>query len=130
VKELGGSIGYVEFIYALQNHLTFGAVRNLRGQFVQANLESIAAAAKQAGGFRGNVPESILNSPDSGAYPIASYTWFVVREEGMDQSNRSAIASFLNWVFGPGQNQAAALGYVALPREVLIREREAIAGIH
>ncbi len=46
VKELGGSIGYVEFIYALQNHLSFGKVRNQNGEFVGASLESIAAAAE------------------------------------------------------------------------------------
>ena len=48
VKELGGSIGYVEFIYALQNHLSFGKVRNRNGEFVEASLESIAIAAGQS----------------------------------------------------------------------------------
>ena len=47
VKELGGSIGYVEFIYALQHHLSFGKVRNRNGEFVAASLESIGVAARK-----------------------------------------------------------------------------------
>ena len=78
VKELGGSIGYVEFIYALQNHLSFGKVRNRAGHFVAADLESIAAAAGPAA-VSDDFKVSITDAPGASADPIASFTWFVVR---------------------------------------------------
>jgi phosphate ABC transporter phosphate-binding protein len=130
VKELGGSIGYVEFIYALENHLSFGAVRNQNGEFVQASLESIASAVGHSAEVRdGNVRPSIVDAPGEGAYPIASFTWLVVPARIADDAKRSAVAAFLKWMLGPGQRQAAALGYLALPKEIVAKEEEVIAQI-
>jgi len=130
VKELGGSIGYVEFIYALQKHLTFGRVRNRQGQFVAASLESIAAAVSQPVEIRDDFKVSIVNSPGAGAYPIASFTWLVVPAHIADDGKRNAITGFLRWMLGPGQTQAAALGYLALPKDLVSREEAAIGRIH
>jgi len=130
VKESSGSIGYVEFIYALQNHLSFGKVRNRSGKFVAASLESIAAAASQPTGMGDNFKVSIVNAPGTGAYPIASFTWLVVPAHIADDAKRTAIAGFLKWMLGPGQTQAAALGYLALPKDLVSREEAAIAKIH
>ncbi len=125
VKELGGAIGYVEFIYALQNHLSFAKVRNQKGQFVAADLESIGAAAEGTAigaDFRG----SIVDSPAAGAYPITSFTWFVVPAQ-LPEAKRRAMTEFLKWMLGSGQRQAAALGYLALPEGIARREEAAIA---
>jgi phosphate transport system substrate-binding protein len=130
VKELGGSIGYVEFIYALQNHLGYGRVRNRTGEFVEASLESIAAAVSHAVEIHDDFKVSIVDAPGAGAYPITSFTWFVVPAHIPDDAKRSAISSFLRWMVGPGQAQAAALGYLALPREIVTKEEDAIARIH
>jgi phosphate ABC transporter phosphate-binding protein len=130
VKESSGSIGYVEFIYALQNHLSFGKVRNRSGKFVAASLESIAAAASQSAGMGDDFRISIVNAPGTGAYPIASFTWLVVPAHIADDAKRTAIAGFLKWMLGPGQTQAAALGYLALPKDLVSREEAAIARIH
>jgi phosphate transport system substrate-binding protein len=130
VKELGGSIGYVEFIYALQNHLSYGRIRNRNGEYVEASLESIAAAVGHSPGLRDDSKGSIVDAPGEGSYPLASFTWIVVPAHITDDAKRSAIATFLKWMLGPGQRQAAALGYLALPREVVSREEAAIAGIH
>ena len=129
VKELSGSIGYVEFVYALENHLSFGKVRNRNGEFVGASLESIALAAKRGAEIGDDFKVSIVDSPDAGAYPIASFTWFVVPAHIADDAKRNAIAGFLKWALGPGQRQAAALGYLALPRDLVTKEEEAIARI-
>jgi phosphate transport system substrate-binding protein len=129
VKELGGSIGYVEFIYALQNHLSFGRVRNRNGEFVAASLEGIAAASRSVE-IGDDFKASIVNAPGAGAYPIASFTWLVVPAHVADEGKRNALAGFLKWMLGPGQTQAAALGYLALPRELVSREEIAIARIH
>jgi phosphate transport system substrate-binding protein len=130
VKELGGSIGYVEFIYALQNHLSYGRIRNQNGESVEASLESIAAAVGHSTQIRDDFKASIVDAPGEGAYPIASFTWIVVPTHIADDAKRTAITAFLRWMLGPGQRQVAALGYLALPREVVAKEEDAIARIH
>jgi len=130
VRELGGSIGYVEFIYALQNHLGFGKVRNRHGEFVGASLESMAVAASQAAVITDDWKVSLVDSPGAGAYPISSFTWLVVPAHIPDDGKRNAIKAFLGWMLGPGQTQAAALGYLALPKELVSREEAALGRIH
>lgn len=129
VKELGGSIGYVEFIYALRNQLSYGKVRNREGEFVGASLESIAAAAGQSSAMGDDLKASLIDAPGAGSYPISSFTWFVVPAHIADYTRRAALAGFLKWMLGPGQTQAAALGYLALPRDVVAKEQAAIARI-
>ncbi len=126
VKELGGSIGYVEFIYALQNRLSFGKVRNRSGEFVAASLESMAVAANQSLEIGDDLKISIVNSGGAGAYPIASFTWFVTPAHIPDDAKRKSITGFLRWMLGPGQTQAAALGYLSLPKDLVSRELAAI----
>jgi phosphate transport system substrate-binding protein len=129
VKDQVGAIGYVEFIYALRNHLSYGRVRNRGGQFVPASLESIAAAAS-----RSNISDdskvSIVDAPGDGVYPISSFTWIVIPAHIADDAKRNALSGFLQWMLGPGQRQAAALGYVELPKVVVTKELAAIARVH
>jgi phosphate transport system substrate-binding protein len=126
VKELGGSIGYVEFIYALDKHLSYGSVRNANGEFVSASLESIGVAAKQTMEISDDLKISLVNAPGAGAYPISSFTWLVVPAHIPDETKRSAIKGFLKWIIGPGQRQAAALGYLALPKDLIGKEAAAV----
>jgi phosphate transport system substrate-binding protein len=129
VKELGGSIGYVEFIYALQNHLSYGRIRNQNGEFVEASLESIAAAVNHSPDIRDDFKGSIVDAPGKDSYPITTFTWIVVPTQIADDAKRSAMTAFLKWMLGPGQRQAAALGYLALPKELVGREADAIVRI-
>jgi phosphate transport system substrate-binding protein len=124
-----GAIGYVEFIYALQNHLSFGKVRNQKGEFVAASLESIAAAATNAMEPGSDFKVSIADAPGAGSYPIASFTWLVIPAHIADNAKRTAIAEFLQWMLGSGQKQAAVLGYLPLPQSWITKERAAIARI-
>jgi phosphate transport system substrate-binding protein len=130
VKEQVGSIGYVEFIYALQNQLTYGRVRNRNGKFVSASLESIAAAASHSMKISHDFKVSIVDAPGADVYPISSFTWIVVPVRSANDATRNALSGFLKWMLGPGQRQAAALGYLPLPKDVVIREEAAIARIH
>jgi phosphate transport system substrate-binding protein len=130
VKELGGSIGYVEYIFALQNHLSLGKVRNLHGEFVGASLESIVVAASRSVAIGDDFKVSVVDPPEAGAYPITSFTWFIVPAHIGDDTKRNAIADFLRWILGPGQRQAAALGYLALPKYIVSKELDAIGKIH
>ena len=129
VKELGGSIGYVEFIYALGNHLSYGRIRNQNGEFVEASLESIAAAVDHSPAMRDDFKASIVDAPGEGSYPVSSFTWLVVPAHIAGEQKRGAITAFLRWMLGPGQQQAAALGYLALPKDIVAREESAISKI-
>jgi len=124
VRETPGSIGYVEYIYAITGHMSYGSVRNSAGRFVSPDLESILAAAR---GSSNRIAEdfqtSITNATGADAYPIASFSWFVVPAQIDDPQKKRALKEFLQWMLGPGQNQAAALGYVSISPEVLLREQ-------
>jgi phosphate transport system substrate-binding protein len=130
VKEQSGSIGYVEFIYALQNHLSYGRVRNRSGEFVPASLESIAAAVSHSTKISRDFKVSIVDAQGEGVYPISSFTWIVVPAHIVDDAKRNALTSFLRWMAGPAQRQAAALGYLPIPKDVATEEESAIARIH
>jgi phosphate transport system substrate-binding protein len=73
---------------------------------------------------------SLANAPGAGAYPIASFTWLVVPAHIADDGKRNAVEEFLRWMLGPGQRQAAALGYLGLPADVVSREEAAMAQLH
>lgn len=130
VTEQSGSIGYVEYIYALQNHLSYGRVRNRNGEFVPASLESIAAAANHSVKLDHDFKVSIVDTPGGGVYPISSFTWIVVPAHIADEAKRNALTGFLRWMVGPAQRQAAALGYLPIPKDVAKEEEAAIARIH
>jgi len=130
VKEQAGSIGYVEFIYALQNHLSYGKVRNRNGEFVAASLEGISEAVSHSIRMSRDFKVSIVNAPGPGVYPISSFTWIVVPAHIADAAKRGGLIGFLEWMTGPAQRQAAALGYLPLPKDLAKEEGAAIAKIH
>jgi phosphate transport system substrate-binding protein len=131
VAKTPDSIGYVEFIYALQSHLSYGAVRNAAGRFVQADLTSLPAAAAT---FKPAQPDdlrgSITNAPGAQAYPIAAFTYFVVPEEFGDATKANNMIAFLRWALTSGQKQSASLGYAALPDAVAHQAIESLGGPH
>jgi phosphate transport system substrate-binding protein len=128
VKQTPNAIGYVELIYAVQNNMSYGSVRNSSGAFVKASLEGVTAAAA---GAAKNMPDdfrvSITNAPGKSAYPISSFTWLLIPQTISDASKREAIVGFLRWMLGDGQKMAGTLEYAALPKEVVEKEVKAIA---
>ncbi|HWB86471.1 MAG TPA: phosphate ABC transporter substrate-binding protein PstS [Bryobacteraceae bacterium] len=131
VRQVPNSIGYVELIYAVQNHMLYGKVRNADGKFMKADLNSITAAA--AGAVR-NMPDdfrvSITNAPGSATYPICSFTWLLIPDQIKDPAKKKAITDFLHWMMTKGQDMTAALSYGRLPHPVVAKELKAIADIH
>jgi phosphate transport system substrate-binding protein len=124
VRDSVGAIGYVEYIYAITNHMSYGSVRNGAGKFVSPDLESILAAARGASSrIAEDFQTSITNAASADAYPVASFSWFVVPAQIDDPEKKRALKEFLQWMLGPGQNQAAALGYVSISSDVLLREQ-------
>jgi phosphate transport system substrate-binding protein len=129
VKQTGNSIGYVELIYATQNNMSYGRVRNSSGAFIKASLASVTAAAAGA-----EMPDdfrvSITNPPGKDAYPISSFTWLLVPEVIQDKQKMGVITGFLHWMLGPGQKLTEPLQYAPLPKVVVTKEEKAISKIH
>jgi len=126
IRQLQGSIGYVELIYAVQNNISYGSVKNAAGNFVKASLESVTAAAASAPKMPADFRVSITNAPGKDAYPISSFTWLLIPAQAKDASHSKILADFLNWMVTDGQRMTAALSYAPLPEGVVQKEKEAI----
>jgi phosphate transport system substrate-binding protein len=128
IKQTPDSVGYVELIFAIQNKLPYASVKNSSGAFVKASLDSVsAAAAAAAASMPDDFRVSITNPPGKGAYPIASFTWLLIPAKIDDASKRDAIKGFLNWMLVDGQQFCEPLAYSKLPKEVVAKEKKAIA---
>ena len=126
IRQLSGSVGYVELIYAVQNNIPYGSVKNAAGNFIKASLESVTAAAASAPKMPADFRVSITNSPGKDAYPISSFTWLLIPEQSKNPANGKLIAEFLNWMLVDGQKLTSALAYAPLPENVAAKEKEAI----
>ena len=130
VKQTPNSIGYVELIFARQNKMSFGKVKNASGAFVEASLASVTAdAASAVKEMPDDFRVSITNSPGKDSYPISSFTWLLVPSKIPDATKKKAIAGFLTWMMTDGQTMAAALDYAPLPKAVVAKEQKALAKI-
>jgi phosphate transport system substrate-binding protein len=130
VKQTPGSIGYVELIYAIQNKISYGAVKNATGAYVKASLESVTAAASATEGkMPADFRVSITNAPGASAYPIASFTWLLLWEAPKDKARGQAMVDFMKWALSDGQKFAKELGYAPLPESVIKLEQAALAKI-
>jgi len=131
VEQTPNSIGYVELIYAIQNHMAYGSVQNSAGQFLKADLNTVTAAAA---GAAKNMPAdfrvSITDAPGAEAYPISTFTWLLIPDTIKDAGKRNAIVAFLHWMLTTGQKDCAGLSYAPLPKSVVAREEQQIGKIH
>jgi phosphate transport system substrate-binding protein len=127
VSKTPNSVGYVEFIYALQHELSFAAVRNASGDFVKADLDSVTAAAKSTELSAGKqFRTSITNASGRHTYPIATYTWVLIPAEAKEAKKQEALIELVRWMLTSGQKQCQALGYAPLPGDVAARELQAL----
>lgn len=130
VKQTPGAIGYVEPVYAKQNQIAFGSVKNAAGKFVKASPEAVtAAAAAAAGQMPADFRVSITNPPGDDVYPIASFTWLLMYENPQDKAKAKVMADFLKWALTDGQKFAVDLGYSPLPKQVVDLEMKVLATI-
>jgi phosphate transport system substrate-binding protein len=130
VRQLPGAIGYVELIYAVQNNIAYGSVKNAAGSFVKASLESVTAAAASSPKMPPDFRVSITNAPGKDAYPISSFTWLLIPTPSKDPAKGKILADFLNWMVTDGQKMTGALSYAPLPESVVQKEKEAIKQVH
>ncbi len=130
INQTPNSLGYVELIYAIQNKLPYGKVKNASGVFVKAELATVtAAAAGAAAAMPDDFRVSITNAPGKSAYPISSFTWLLIPSKIKDPVKGKAIKDFLVWMLGPGQKMTEALDYAPLPLAVVAKERKALANV-
>jgi len=124
-KDTPGSIGYVEYQYALKGNIPQAAVLNPAGRFVKASIETIAAACDSAEEPRwNNFSASLTNVPGAESYPITSFTWIYLRTAVPDATRAAALSNLLDWIYSEGQRSAALEGYSALPAQLLAEVRK------
>lgn len=124
------SFGYVELIYAVQNKMSYGMVKNASGKFVKASTEGVtAAAAAAAKTMPADYRVSITNAPGADSYPISSFTWLLIPIHSTDPAKAKALADFVGWMLDHGESEAAALTYAPLPKPVQDMVRKSIANI-
>jgi phosphate transport system substrate-binding protein len=128
VKQTPGALGYVELIYALQNHLPFADVKNKEGNYVTPSLESVTVALATA-----TIPDdlrfSIVNAPGADAYPIAGATWLLVYQNQKDPAKGKKLVEFMNWALTDGQSMTSALHYAPLSKNLQDRALQRIKEI-
>jgi phosphate transport system substrate-binding protein len=130
VKQTPNSIGYVELIYAVQNKIPYGTVKNAAGSFIKADLASVtAAAAATAKDMPADFRVSITNPAGKTAYPISSFTWLLIPSKIPDAGKREAIKGFLKWMLTDGQSYNEGLSYAKLPKEVIDKELHTISKV-
>ena len=121
VQRIAGSIGYVEYAYALQNKMTTVAVQNRDGEYVQANAESFKAAAANADWSKAPGFYLILtDQPGKGAWPISGATFILMHKSQAKPEIAKEVLKFFDWAYGSeGDKLASSLDYVPLPDNVV-----------
>jgi len=119
VKHEPGSIGYVEYQYAVKDSIRQAAVQNAAGKFVTASPQGLAAACQEveAPTWR-NFSASLVNARGADSYPVTSFTWIYLRARTSDSARAAAMNDLLNWTYSDGQMLAEQEGYAALPPQL------------
>jgi len=118
VRQMAGSIGYVELIYALQNKISYGEVKNAAGVYQRASIAGVTAAAASVKQLPADYRVSITNAPGKDAYPISSFTWMLVPLKSADPAKGKVLKDLLSWIVTKGEGEVSALSYAPLPKNV------------
>jgi phosphate transport system substrate-binding protein len=124
------SIGYVELIYAAQNNLGYGMVKNKAGKFIDPSLDSVtAAAAASAQTIPPDLRFSIVDAAGDGSYPISTATWLLAYRNQSDQAKAVALTRMLWWATHEGQRFNKDLAYATVPEAITVRSEQFIRQI-
>ena len=126
VRQMPGAIGYVELIYALQNKISFGSVKNAAGNWITASIQGVTEAAASVKNMPADYRVSITNAPGANSYPISSFTYLLIPKSGGDQSKRAVLKDMLSWMLKSGEGQASALSYAPLPQSLVDQELKTV----
>lgn len=122
VSQLSGAIGYVEYAYAKQNHLTYARMMNHAGKAVEPNSDTFRAAAASAdwvGAAKNDFYVLFLDSPGQTAWPITATTFVLVYKNPPDKTATADALKFFKWSFEKGDQEALSLDYVPLPENAV-----------
>jgi len=129
IRQVEGSIGYVEYNFAKQLGLAMAHLENKAGQFVAPGEASgRAAIAENLARIPGNLRAFIPDPEGEQSYPIVSLSWLLLREREEGGAKTEALRRFVDWSLTEGQMIGARLGYVPLPEALVVRARAAIGG--
>jgi phosphate transport system substrate-binding protein len=130
VRQSPNSFGYVELIYAVQNKMSYGSVKNKDGKFILASTAGVtAAAAAAAKTMPADYRVSITNAAGPDSYPISSFTWLLIPVKSTDPAKAKVLADFVGWMIDHGEAEAAGLTYAPLPQPVQDMVRKSIGQI-
>jgi phosphate transport system substrate-binding protein len=113
VKQIPGSIGYIELAYAEQNKIPYALLKNKAGKFMEPSLDSAAKAA-DVKDLPDNMEVMITDSSNPEAYPITGFTWLLIYENQTDTPKADAVAQLAWWMIHQGEKYAKPLGYAPL----------------
>jgi phosphate transport system substrate-binding protein len=126
VRQLPGALGYVELIYALQNKISYGSVKNPSGNFVKASITGVTEAGASIKQMPADYRVSITNAPGKDAYPISSFTWLLIPLKSPDPAKGKVIKDLLSWIVNYGEGEVSTLSYAPLPKNVVEKELKTI----
>jgi phosphate transport system substrate-binding protein len=118
VRQMTGAIGYVELLYALQNKITYGEVKNAAGNWVRGSIEGVTEAAASVKTMPADYRVSITNAPGANAYPISSFTYLLIPAKSADPAKGKVIKDMLSWIVKSGESEASSLSFAPLPSEL------------
>jgi len=118
VRQLPGAVGYVELIYALQNKISFGEVKNTAGNWERASIEGVTEAAASIKQMPADYRISITDAPGANSYPISSFTYLLIPVHPADAAKGKVIKDLLSWIVNSGESEVSALSYAPLPKNV------------
>jgi phosphate transport system substrate-binding protein len=131
VRQLPGSMGYVELIYALQNDMPVGLVKNASGRYIEPSIESVSLAAHV------DLPDhtrvSITNTEAQDGYPISGFTWLIFYQEqnygGRSKKQAEELVKLLWWVIHEEQEFTEPLHYAPLPQEAVRKAQKIVKSV-
>ncbi len=115
VRQLPGAIGYVELIYALQNHMSYGSIKNAAGNYVKGSIAGVTESAASIKNMPADYRISITNAPGANAYPISSFTYLLIPTHPTDGAKEKVLKDMLSWIVNSGEGEVSALSYAPLP---------------
>lgn len=131
VKQTPGAVGYVELIYALQNNMPYGTVKNKKGRFIKPGLASTTAAANTD--LPDDMKVSLTDTDAPEGYPVGGFTWIVVYQDQKYGANTEekakALVSLLKWMTADGQKYAEPMHYAPLPKPAVAKAEKLIKSI-
>jgi phosphate transport system substrate-binding protein len=129
VRQMPGAIGYVELIYALQNKIAFGSIKNAAGNWITASISGVTEAAASIKQMPSDFRVSITNAPGANSYPISSFTYLLIPTSGSNEVNRKVLKDMLSWIVKSGEGEVSSLSYAPLPDALAQKELQVIYGL-